>query len=935
MKTKICSIFGLMAFLIALALPARADWILDDGTAHGTEGDGGWVTMTDSAAGITLRVSILDETARTLRLGIYSPNNTVACKKADWKYNSNACYNPENLNKPEALTGTLDFSQPIHRDGSEDMWTIVEIGALAFYNSKSITCPVDGLDLTTVTNVGRGAFSYASAMTKIRLSDKLQELHESAFNMASGVTSFEPFLPASLKKIGSGAFARQTANWDTSIVMNFSGTDGILEMRGIEAIEGSAFNCVYGVREVTLGPSLNILTNGTFGTIVNTMGDNYPPLGGLMDLESITFLGDKPTTLQVFYTRRGKKGNANLDGADNKVTAYFYEDYTNNWVTGLRNIGTVVLSEFDSETRVFGTFKSSATGNISTTIKLALLEGHPPSETEPVFDTVPTLEKVGSSFRFSGRLSSGRGTLLAVFTETDGSTEHLYPLTNSEVEGDADATVYSLVFDRETIATDLPQNKTYSFAIRGTNTQEEVSTRAGVGTFFFGAVKVAVDSEEVSENGGSLVYAVSRTGTDGELTVPLLFSGTATEGVNFKHVAHNVTIPNGSSSVSLTVTPVVALDTPTTTLSVAASGLACIFVGDSATATISDWDGPQLSEFARTMSFTAVGCTNAQANALSHFPVLLRIPAPLVASIGSDSGLAFFQGDELLPHEVDMWSAEDGARIWVGLSSLYTNAVVKCAWGKSGYAAPNLAYDLWREAGYVSVWHLSEDENGEVSLADVSINECEALANEKTASAGGAVGKGRTISAGSDYGWIDTPSPNTILLSPTTFTISFWQYALPSTDAVWMGSTQLLENDDPGWFLKRKAVSDYSTETVQVYGRLPQSGGSDNCNNVFSGVVTNTWAHYSLAAENGSLVAVERNGDVRAISLAYLSNSNPVVIGGFGDHKNGKSFRGSVDEIRVRNVRSSNAWLVAEFATVTDPNFMQAELQRGMGFLVY
>ena len=147
-----------------------------------------------------------------------------------------------------------------------------------------------------------------------------------------------------------------------------------------------------------------------------------------MDLESITFLGDKPTTLQVFYTRRGRKGNANLDGADNKVTAYFYEDYTNNWVTGLRNIGTVVLSEFDSETRVFGTFKSSATGNISTTIKLALLEGHPPSETEPVFDTVPTLEKVGSSFCFSGRLSSGRGTLLAVFTETDGSTEHLYPL---------------------------------------------------------------------------------------------------------------------------------------------------------------------------------------------------------------------------------------------------------------------------------------------------------------------------------------------------------------------------------------------------------------------------------------------------------------------------------------------------------------------------
>ena len=459
---KLSSVFatGFAAAVFAFApMRASADWILEDGTDSGSDGDGGWVTMKDSAAGITLRVSILDETARTLRVGIYSPANRVANGKNNWKNNSNACYNKSKLNNPENVSGTLDFSQPIHRDGSEDTWTIVEIGALAFYNNKAIGCPVSGLDLTSVTNIGRGAFGYATAITKFRLSDKLLELNPSAFNMAKGATSFEPFLPTSLRKIGTGAFARQSMDWDLNFNMNFSGTDGKLDLRGIEEIEGSAFNCVYGVTDVTLGPNLRILRTGTSTVNMNSMDASFPPLGGLIDLETITFLGDKPATLNVFYSRRGKRGSASVDSADNKVTAYFYEDYTNNWVTALRGLGTVADVTFDPSTRVFGTFTSSAL-SISTTIKLALLEGHPPSETEPVFNTAPALSKSGSSFLFTGRLSGGQGQLLAVFTETDGVTEHVYPITNSEVEGDDDATLYSLVFDGETVTTDLPPNKT-------------------------------------------------------------------------------------------------------------------------------------------------------------------------------------------------------------------------------------------------------------------------------------------------------------------------------------------------------------------------------------------------------------------------------------------------------------------------------------------
>ena len=452
-------------------------------------------------------------------------------------------------------------------------------------------------------------------------------------------------------------------------------------------------------------------------------------------------------------------------------------------------------------------------------------------------------------------------------------------------------------------------------------------TRAGVGTFFFGDVDVAASAASVTENGGSLVYTISRTGTDGDLMVPLVLSGTAAEGVNFKSMPHGVTIPDGESSATLPVTPVVALDTASTTLSVAASGDGLFFVGDAATATIADWVEPAPSSFGYSIAYKASGCVISQAEALSHFPALLRIAPEYVATIGSASGLAFFQDGALLPHEVEAWSAQEGGLVWVGMDALYTNAAVTCAWGKDGYAAPDLSCDLWREAGYVAVWHLSEGADGVVDLADASINGVAASsAASTTAFASGAVGGGRTISNGSGSGWIDADTPNAYLGDQATFTVSFWQNALPLTTTSWMGASQSRENEDPGWTLRRTAVAaDYSTETVKAYGRLAESGGSDSLTFTFNGPVTNSWAHYSLVADSGRLVVLERNGDARSFSTAYLPTSDPMVFGSLGDHS-GSGFPGSVDEIRIRDAASSTTWLAAEHAVVADGEFMARDL---------
>ena len=123
MKTKLVTLT-----LACLALSASADdWTLASGT------QGASTTMTDGTA--TLKMVVLDATARTLRLGIKEMTSTTFAKDFP-------------------VTGAdkaweLDFSKPITLAGSDEPWTIVEVCPWAFCNTKNVYAPAGGLDLTS------------------------------------------------------------------------------------------------------------------------------------------------------------------------------------------------------------------------------------------------------------------------------------------------------------------------------------------------------------------------------------------------------------------------------------------------------------------------------------------------------------------------------------------------------------------------------------------------------------------------------------------------------------------------------------------------------------------------------------------------------------------------------------------------------------------
>ena len=883
---------------------AHASWTLASGAQDAS------TTMTDGTA--TLKVVVLDAEARTLRLG-------------------NKAMTATSFAKDYPVTGSdkvwlLDFSMPITLAGETDPWTIVEVCPWAFCNTKNVYAPASGLDLTSVTNIGAGAFMYCQGFTKILLSSHLEEVGPSAFNQCFKNTEFVPQLPPSLKKVGHGAFAHHT-KWDQANVMLLGGD---LEMLGVEEIHASAFNWLPNITNVVVGSKL---------TTIDNVGGNYDssvhgksPFRGLCRLQTITFYGEAPSSLPaLFLDDRYDANNAvQTDSSSTRtITCYLYEDYTNGWVTAMAATGGTIADYTDANNeKVFAKWTG---GNGNRTVLLALLEGHPASDTEPQFNTAPTIEKSGSSLLFTGRLSEGRGALSAVFIETDGTTEHVFPLTSgNEVLGDADETAYTMTFNLSSGATGLPPNKTYMFAIRGSNSENEVVTKAGSGTFFFGEVDVSVNVAATSENGGSLTYTVSRAGTDGALTVPLAFSGTASEFANFREVPHVVAIPAGESSASFTVTPVVSLATSDTTLGIAADGAAHLFVGSTATATISDWEEPILSGFPNSTTFTAAGSSLAQANSLAHFPVLVRLPATLVAAIADSSNLAFFQDGNLLPHEVDTWSAEGGL-VWVGMDALYTNAVVTCAWGKDGYVAPNLACDLWHEAGYVAVWHLGETAIGAVSVANSTVYGSAlggTCSSSTKANADGAIGAARTIAdVRTNVGRITMPMPDAYLDLPTLFTASFWvwQDELGATNrAEYIAGSSPSVTDVTGWLFRKEAVTS-NTETY--YSKGLNSGGTPEPKPNFTSPSTNEWDFLSVSFDNtaSQTYKMSRNGVVRAFTGHFIgSGDTPFVFGNV--YQSGQAgLTGAMDEIRLRRVVSSEAWLKAETAAVKDVNFMHGE----------
>jgi PKD repeat protein len=297
----------------------------------------------------------------------------------------------------------------------------------------------------------------------------------------------------------------------------------------------------------------------------------------------------------------------------------------------------------------------------------------------------------------------------------------------------------------------------------------------------------------------------------------------------------------------------------------------------------------------RELTFNTSGISEAQVN----FPVLVKLtPANFdytqVRANGADLRFVDADGVTVLSHEIATFNVGGESLIWVKVPRIEPNSTTD---SMTMYLSNPTAPDgqnrtgVWSN-GYAGVWHL----DGVFTDATANANHG---VNQGTSAVTGYLGGARSFNGTSNY--IAVANAASLALA-NTLTLEAW--VRPTVVGTY-GRIIDKKNqwtDTAGYDLEYMATANQLTSVASgsTYGR-----GSVNLND-------GAW-HYVAATLNGSVAQVYVDGtNVTSTSAItpVVAGTQPLAIGrrsGGGDY-----FTGLIDEVRVSNVRRSDAWITTQ-----------------------
>ena len=332
------------------------------------------------------------------------------------------------------------------------------------------------------------------------------------------------------------------------------------------------------------------------------------------------------------------------------------------------------------------------------------------------------------------------------------------------------------------------------------------------------------------------------------------------------------------------------------------------------------------AEFTCELSFP-----QAPSTALANFPVLVRLAegAPTgfsYADCPTASCIWFTdENDDAIPCDVDTWDTTSNSLVWVSVPSLSSSAKITMHWDASGAPAGQPASSqVWSLADYVGVWHMNEilEDNGLHYTPDASASGWNAYkANEADgypvtiSDAGIAASAPPTGHAmvnqlndnNRTTGGFIVPSTLTSGTTIGPFTISFFEASAANG------------NDRVVGFGTSYPQGCITAGTGNTYVMAP--GGFETFN-YSDGLANNAWRHIAGIFDAnlaGYIGGAYRNLN-KPVSNYSVTLSNGIGLGTFTGHT--ETFRGNLDEIRIRNVASTGEWVAEEYKTVTTANYV-------------
>ena len=320
------------------------------------------------------------------------------------------------------------------------------------------------------------------------------------------------------------------------------------------------------------------------------------------------------------------------------------------------------------------------------------------------------------------------------------------------------------------------------------------------------------------------------------------------------------------------------------------------------------------------------------AGTLTNFPVLVRLSTAIekfsYKKCRQDEIHFFLPDGTPLAHDVDYWNENGESTVWVNIPELTSNTVFRACWGlRAGQGIlPPITSKTWPE--YVGVWHFSE-ESGIVHDSSGNGYHSTNDGGGTVSNVNAKVGLARNVSTTS----LNTSASNLAstgnkkpLTTVSKFTASGWML---STLDIGVGSNakwpQMMRNKDNwsdgnGWFtgyegssVKFNAVGSGSTRTIPD---LPTS-------------VYNNWVYLSIVYDGATTTIYEDGALVGSYAIDTVKANTSFGL------RFGHDLTGRIDEFRVHDGVQSAAYVSADYATQTDPDFLTfGEIQSHGGFFL-
>lgn len=328
------------------------------------------------------------------------------------------------------------------------------------------------------------------------------------------------------------------------------------------------------------------------------------------------------------------------------------------------------------------------------------------------------------------------------------------------------------------------------------------------------------------------------------------------------------------------------------------------------------------SQFLYRASVSFPGYTFAD-DTQENFPVLVRLRETEggfsyadASADGSDVRFTLADGT-ILPSEISLWAPDGESLAWVSVPELAVGTEIYLYWGGTrAFPASQTDGSVWTAANYFAVWHMDEPDTS-TTAKDSAGGDMEGThVNTMPGQTEAKVGRSVRISTNGTKNASENKGIRTAAYSDvgSSFVFSLWaKYPNQDVGNDRLANRKLDWQANSGWEISGKQYDS---------GHLDFRGPGQTSAGAAVSMKNMGWSHMVFVFESAGNGTFYLNNAWKSTNPlnAATDNDLPLILGNEAS-LNGVSFKGWMDEVRLRKGGMSRNWISTEYNSVNNASF--------------